>query len=149
MEESPYSNAIVHHFCSITIIRWNGSSQSKSKLLLSVPEVYVLFSLVTRQKKVLSGKDILVCKWTPGMSVESIRLQLSYDLFISRLVIKCETACAAMVSLWVDDMIKKAASVLGYWTMRLKQLEDVRGFITGYDVFASLPTGSSKSLCFA
>jgi superfamily II DNA helicase RecQ len=46
-------------------------------------------------------------------------------------------------------MIKKAASVLGYWTMRLKQLEDVRGFITGYDVFASLPTGSSKSLCFA
>ena len=69
--------------------------------------------------------------------------------FISRLVIKCETARAAMAGSQLDGMIEKAAREPGYRTLRPKQLEVIREFISGHDVFVSLPTGSGKSLCFA
>ena len=42
-----------------------------------------------------------------------------------------------MAGLRSDDVIKKAASELGYQTLRLKQL--VRVFVSGHDVFVSLP----------
>ena len=69
--------------------------------------------------------------------------------FISRLVIKCETVRAAMAGWRLDGMIEKAAREPGYRTLRPKQLEVIRAFVSGHDIFVSLPTGSGKSLCFA
>ena len=42
-----------------------------------------------------------------------------------------------------------AAASLGYREMKRGQLDDVVQFLNGNDVFAILPTGFGKSLCFA
>ena len=45
--------------------------------------------------------------------------------------------------------VSLAASKLGYSHLKPKQLEAVREFVSGKDVFLSLPTGGGKSLCYA
>ena len=42
-----------------------------------------------------------------------------------------------------------AARRLGYQNFKPEQMEVVLGFISGRDVFVSLPTGYGKSLCYA
>ncbi len=48
----------------------------------------------------------------------------------------------------IEDAIVAAADVLGYQALRPKQQEAVHAFVSGHDVFVSLPTGSGKSLCY-
>ena len=43
----------------------------------------------------------------------------------------------------------EAIQCLGYSTMKPEQLQVVSGIVSGRDVFAVLPTGFSKSLCYA
>ena len=53
----------------------------------------------------------------------------------------------------VSDIIRAAASSLGYAEIRLLQETAVRAFVTGSDVFlsisTSISTGGGKSLCYA
>ena len=49
----------------------------------------------------------------------------------------------------VRDAATVAVRQLGYEEMKRKQLEVVSGVLNGQDVFAVLPTGFGKSLCFA
>ena len=46
----------------------------------------------------------------------------------------------------VDEALALSVERLGF---KAEQREVVKGFVSGNDVFASLPTGSGKSLCFA
>ncbi len=46
-------------------------------------------------------------------------------------------------------IIRKAAHSLGYSSLKKEQEEAIAAFISGNDVFVSLPTGYGKSLCFA
>ena len=43
----------------------------------------------------------------------------------------------------------EAMQRLGYSTMKPEQLQVVSGYVSGSDVFAVLPTGFGKSLCYA
>ena len=47
----------------------------------------------------------------------------------------------------VSEIIRAAVSSLGYAEIRLLQETAVRAFVTGSDVFLSIPTGGGKSLC--
>ena len=49
----------------------------------------------------------------------------------------------------VTAAVSLVASKLGYSHLKPKQLEAVREFVSNKDVFVSLPTGGSKSLCYA
>ena len=49
----------------------------------------------------------------------------------------------------VSDIIRAAASSLGYAEIRLLQDTAVRAFVTGSDVFLSISIGGGKSLCYA
>ena len=49
----------------------------------------------------------------------------------------------------VSYIIRAAASSLGYAEICLLQETVVRAFVTGSDVFPSIPTGGGKSLCYA
>ena len=44
--------------------------------------------------------------------------------------------------------ITEAAQLLGYSELRVNQAQVVTHFLSGRDVFVSLPTGSGKSLCY-
>jgi len=44
--------------------------------------------------------------------------------------------------------LQAAARQMGYSTLRQHQIEAVSLFMSGRDVFVSLPTGSGKSLCY-
>ncbi len=62
-------------------------------------------------------------------------------------------ASATSISLRSDydygSIISKAAQSLGYSELKKEQHEAVMKFVTGNDVFISLPTGFGKSLCRA
>ena len=47
------------------------------------------------------------------------------------------------------DTIRIAAAKLGFADLKSHQLEVILAFVTGNDVFAVLPTGYGKSLCYA
>ena len=53
---------------------------------------------------------------------------------------------------WTSDNIKAAmtasAEALGYDKLTINQSKALWSFLLGSDVFASLPTGSGKSLCY-
>ena len=49
----------------------------------------------------------------------------------------------------VRECITEAAKELGYLVMKPEQLDVAVAFIEGRDVFAILPTGFGKSLCYA
>ena len=48
-----------------------------------------------------------------------------------------------------ENALAIAAQALGYSTLKDKQIEVVRKFLEGHDVFGVLPTGYGKSICFA
>ena len=48
----------------------------------------------------------------------------------------------------LEDAVKTASAKLGYMSLKQKQLEVVTAFLSGRDVFAALPTGYGKSLCY-
>ena len=48
----------------------------------------------------------------------------------------------------VQSCVLQAAQELGYSSMKPEQLEVVSNFVNGRDVFAILPTGFGKSLCY-
>ena len=47
------------------------------------------------------------------------------------------------------ESVTEAAKELGYPVMKPEQLDVVVAFVQGRDVFAILPTGFGKSLCYA
>ena len=49
----------------------------------------------------------------------------------------------------LNDIIKEVGSSLGYARLKEEQCAVVKDLIGGKDVFAALPTGFGKSLCFA
>ena len=49
----------------------------------------------------------------------------------------------------IVDAAASTARTLGYEKMKDHQLQVVTGILKGHDVFAALPTGYGKSLCFA
>ena len=49
----------------------------------------------------------------------------------------------------VSEIIRAAASSLGYAEIRLLEETAVRAFVTRSDIFLSIPTGGGKSLCYA
>ena len=53
------------------------------------------------------------------------------------------------MSVPVDEALRLAAEKLGFRDVKPEQREVVKAFIEGSDVFAALPTGCGKSLCFA
>ena len=48
----------------------------------------------------------------------------------------------------ISAAIDEAAALLGYSRLTLRQMQAVKEFMKGKDVFVSLPTGAGKSLCF-
>ena len=46
------------------------------------------------------------------------------------------------------EAVQNAAKTLGYSTLKEKQKDVILNFLSGNDVFAVLPTGYSKSLCY-
>jgi len=48
-----------------------------------------------------------------------------------------------------QSIVNEVASQLGYPSLKPLQLEVIMNFISGRDVFAVLPTGFGKSLCYA
>ena len=48
----------------------------------------------------------------------------------------------------IEAAISSAVARLGFSELRPKQLQCVKSFVEGHDVFVSLPTGSGKSLCY-
>ena len=49
----------------------------------------------------------------------------------------------------VSEIIRATTSSLGYAEIRLLQETVLRAFVTGSNVFLSIPTGGGKSLCYA
>ena len=49
----------------------------------------------------------------------------------------------------IKEIISSVASGLGYSSLKPEQIDVVLQFINGRDVFAVLPTGFGKSLCYA
>ena len=78
------------------------------------------------------------------------------DVIFSLLHASCKMtapqASATSISLRSDydygSIISKAAQSLGYSELKKEQHEAVMKFVTGNDVFISLPTGFGKSLCY-
>ena len=48
----------------------------------------------------------------------------------------------------IRDAARSAARELGYANLKPEQLDVLEAFVKGRDVFAVLPTGYGKSLCF-
>ena len=48
----------------------------------------------------------------------------------------------------VQKAIDEATKLLGYSELRANQAQVVSHFVSGRDVFVSLPTGGGKSLCY-
>ena len=49
----------------------------------------------------------------------------------------------------VDEVLSRAATMLGYKSLKPQQIAVIKAFVSGRDVFAVLPTGYRKSVCFA
>ena len=46
------------------------------------------------------------------------------------------------------ELVKKEVNALGYREVRPQQMQVIKDFVSGNDVFVSLPTGFGKSLCY-
>ena len=57
--------------------------------------------------------------------------------------------CTSIDEKWIDSVIIKSIQKLGYSKLKTEQLQVIREFISGKDVFAVLPTGFGKTLCYA
>ena len=68
---------------------------------------------------------------------------------VATLLLLLELAMATFSKKQVCDAATVAVRQLGYEEMKREQLEVVSGVLNGQDVFAVLPTGFGKSLCFA
>ena len=55
---------------------------------------------------------------------------------------------AASLSRSVPDLLRQLKTTFGYSTFRPLQREIIEASLAGKDVFALLPTGGGKSLCF-
>ena len=53
-----------------------------------------------------------------------------------------------MQASFITEAVVAAAGDLGYSSLKEEQLKVVTAFLEGHDMFAVLPTGYRKSLCF-
>ena len=49
----------------------------------------------------------------------------------------------------IDEVLLRAATMLGYESLKPQQIAVIKAFVSGRDVFTALPTGYRKSVCFA
>ena len=49
----------------------------------------------------------------------------------------------------VQETIKTAAQMMGIESLKAKQVKAVEAFVSGHDVFVSLPTGYGKTVIYA
>ena len=54
-----------------------------------------------------------------------------------------------MAAVNYDSLIEEVGRLYGYHTLKEKQKEVITAFLMGNDVFACLPTGYGKSVCYA
>ena len=67
-----------------------------------------------------------------------------YSFYVQLLQESCK-----LIHVTVVQCVIKAATILGYSSMKPEQVEVAVALIEGRDVFAILPTGFGKSLCYA
>ena len=75
-----------------------------------------------------------------------IRLQYFLIAYLARNVVKMAVRCDEDV---VKSVISRCIQKLGYTQLKPEQLKVILEFLNGRDVFAVLPTGYGKTLCFA
>ena len=48
----------------------------------------------------------------------------------------------------VEEAIETARNILGFNPLKVKQIDAIKAFLSGKDVFVSLPTGYGKSIIY-
>ena len=59
-----------------------------------------------------------------------------------------QIAMASSTDLSIEQAVESVCAELGYTTLKDKQKQVIVDFVSGRDVFAALPTGYGKSLCY-